>query len=197
MSAVITRESLMSLEEYAVKRKDFRARVMAHKVNRKVHLGEHVTLLFEDELTIRYQIQEMLRAERIFEEEGIVDELDAYNPLVPDGSNWKATMLIEYPDEAERKKALARLIDIEDRVWVQVSGLPRIFAIADEDLDRETDEKTSSVHFLRFDLTREMKDGLKGGSALMIGIDHPNYMVSGETVAEGVRQSLVNDLKLT
>jgi len=196
MSAVITRESLMSLEEYAVQRKDFRARVMAHKANRKVHLGEHVTLLFEDELTIRYQIQEMLRAERIFEEEGIVDELDAYNPLVPDGSNWKATMLIEYSDEAERKNALARLIDIEDKVWIQVAGQPRVFAIADEDLERETEEKTSSVHFLRFDLTPEMKAALKAGNALVMGIDHPNYLVSGKAVPEGVRQSLINDLKL-
>ena len=196
MMAAISRNSLMSLEEYAARREEFRARVMAHKHNRKVHLGEHVTLLFEDELTIRYQIQEMLRAERIFEEEGIVDELDAYNPLVPDGSNWKSTMLIEYPDESERKNALARLIDIEDKVWVQVNGQAKVFAVADEDLERETDEKTSSVHFLRFELSAAMKEGLKQGQALAMGIDHPNYHVKFEQVPEAVRQSLINDLAL-
>ena len=196
MMAAITRESLMSLEQYSAQRKEFRARVMAHKHNRKVHLGEHVTLLFEDELTIRYQIQEMLRAERIFEEAGIVDELDAYNPLVPDGSNWKVTMLIEYPDQEERKTALAKLIDIEDKVWVQVEGEPKVFAIADEDLERETEEKTSSVHFMRFELTPGMKNALKQGRALSMGIDHGNYMVQVAKVPEAVRQSLINDLKL-
>jgi len=196
MMAAISRDSLMSLEEYAKKRNDFRARVMAHKHNRKVHLGEHVTLLFEDELTIRYQIQEMLRAERIFEEEGISDELDAYNPLIPDGSNWKVTMLIEYPDESERKNALSRLIDIEDKVWIQVDGQPKVFAIADEDLERETAEKTSSVHFLRFELTSPMKEALKNGHALAMGTDHPNYQVTVEKVPEAVRQSLINDLQL-
>ena len=196
MMAAISRNSLMSLEEYAARRKEFRARVMAHKHNRKVHLGEHVTLLFEDELTIRYQIQEMLRAERIFEEDGIVDELDAYNPLVPNGSNWKVTMLIEYPDESERKKALARLINIEDKVWVQVNGQTKVFAISDEDLERETDEKTSSVHFLRFELTAAMKEALRQGQALAMGIDHPNYQVKLEQVPEAVRQSLINDLSL-
>jgi hypothetical protein len=194
--ATITRSSLMSLEEYAIKRKDFRARVMAHKHNRKVHLGEHVTLLFEDELTIRYQIQEMLRAERIFEERGIVEELDAYNPLVPDGSNWKVTMLIEYPVEEERKQALSRLIDIEDKVWIQVEGQPKVVAIADEDLERETAEKTSSVHFLRFELNAAMKEALKVGKALSMGVDHVNYCVTIERVPEAVRQSLINDLKL-
>lgn len=196
MMATISRKSLMSLEEYATKRKDFRARVMAHKHNRKVHLGEHVTLLFEDELTIRYQIQEMLRAERIFEEEGIVEELEAYAPLVPDGSNWKATMLIEYPDEAERKKALARLIDIEDKTWIQVEGLPKVYAIADEDLERETAEKTSSVHFLRFELNAAMKEALRHGKPVAMGIDHPNYRVAVEKITEASRQSLINDLAL-
>lgn len=196
MMAAINRDSLMSLEEYSKKRKDFRGRVMAHKHNRKVHLGEHVTLLFEDELTIRYQIQEMLRAERIFEEDGIVDELDAYNPLIPDGSNWKVTMLIEYPDESERRKALARLIDIEDKIWVQVEGQPKVFAIADEDLERETTEKTSSVHFLRFELTAAMKQALKNGRALAMGSDHENYRVTVDNVPEAVRQSLINDLRL-
>ncbi|MGD2139606.1 MAG: DUF3501 family protein [Burkholderiales bacterium] len=196
MMAAISRTSLMSLEEYASRRKEFRARVMAHKHNRKIHLGEHVTLLFEDELTIRYQVQEMLRAERIFEEEGIVDELNAYNPLVPDGSNWKVTMLIEYPDEAERKNALGRLIDVEDKVWVRVGDQAKVYAIADEDLERETSEKTSSVHFLRFDLTVEMKNGLKNGQTLAMGIDHPNYQVTLEAVPEAIRQSLINDLQL-
>ena len=194
--STITRNSLMPLKEYAVKRKDFRTRVMAHKHNRKVHLGEHITLLFEDELTIRYQIQEMLRAERIFEEAGIVEELEAYNPLIPDGSNWKVTMLIEYPDESERKQALSRLINVEDRVWIQVADQSRVFAIADEDLERETEEKTSSVHFLRFELDAAMKEALKQGQALAMGIDHPNYSVSLEKVAEAVRQSLMNDLVL-
>ena len=192
----IARESLMSLEEYAVKRADFRARVMAHKHNREVHLGEHVTLLFEDELTMRYQIQEMLRVERIFEEQGIIDELDAYNPLVPDGSNWKASMLIEYPDETERRQALARLIGIEDKVWVQVAGQARVYAIADEDLERETEEKTSAVHFLRFELGAAMKDALKRGWPLAIGSDHPEYKISLEKVPEAVRQSLIGDLLL-
>jgi hypothetical protein len=196
MMAAITRESLMSLEQYARARNNFRARVMAHKQNRKVHLGEHLTLIFEDELTMRYQIQEMLRAERIFEEEGIQEELLAYNPLVPDGSNWKATMLIEYPDVEERQRALAKLIGIEDRVWVQVEGNPKVFAIADEDLERETEEKTSSVHFLRFELTAAMKQSLRSGKALAMGVDHPNYNVAVDRVAEGVRQSLINDLEL-
>src|SRR5688572_24264082 len=149
---MIRRESLLSLEMYARERNAFRARVIAHKKDRTVHLGEHVTLLFEDELTIRYQVQEMLRIERIFEEEGIQHELDAYNPLVPDGGNWKATMLIEYPDAEERRRMLARLKGIEARVWVEVEGFPRVYAIADEDLERENEEKTSSVHFLRFEI---------------------------------------------
>ncbi len=196
MMAEITRESLMSLEEYALRRTDFRAGVIAHKHSREVHLGEHVTLMFEDELTMRYQIQEMLRVERIFEEQGIVDELDAYNPLVPDGSNWKVTMLIEYPDETERRRALARLIGIEGRVWIQVAGQPRVYAIADEDLDRENEEKTSAVHFLRFELDAAMKDALKRGQPLAMGSDHPQYSVSIEKVPEAVRQSLISDFLL-
>ena len=192
----ITRESLMSLEEYAANRAEFQSRVMAHKRNRQVHLGEHVTLIFEDELTMRYQIQEMLRVERIFEQQGINDELDAYNPLVPDGSDWKATMLIEYPDETERREALSRLIGIEDRVWVQVGGLPRVYAIADEDLERENEEKTSAVHFLRFELDAAMKDALKSEQPLAMGSDHPQYNVSIDKVPEGVTQSLIRDLLL-
>ncbi|TXF12077.1 DUF3501 family protein [Pelomicrobium methylotrophicum] len=191
----ITRESLMSLEDYAKARPDFRARVMEHKKNRKVSLGDHVTLHFEDELTMRYQIQEMLRAERIFEEEGIQDELDAYNPLVPDGTNWKATMMIEYPDLDERKAMLKKLIGIEDRVWVQVGGLERVYAIADEDLERETPEKTSSVHFLRFELTPQMIEALRAGAKLAIGVDHPQYTAVADPVDPNVRQSLLNDLR--
>jgi hypothetical protein len=150
--------------------------------------------MFEDEMTMRYQVQEMLRAERIFEEAGIRDELEAYNPLIPDGSNWKATMLIQYPDVAQRQQALARLIGIEDRVWVQVEGSARVYAIADEDLERENDEKTSSVHFLRFELDAAMKRALKGGAALGMGVDHPSYQALVEAVPEPVRESLLRDL---
>ena len=191
----ITRESLMTLEAYASARSEFRAKVLAHKKHRTVAIGPNVTLVFEDELTMRYQIQEMLRAERIFEAQGIQDELDAYNPLVPDGSNWKATMLIEYPDPAERKGALARLIGIEDKVWVRVGGLDRRFAIADEDLDRENEEKTSSVHFLRFELDAPMKPALKAGEPLAIGVDHAAYAAQRDPVAPETRQSLLADLR--
>jgi hypothetical protein len=190
----ITRDSLLTLEAYALGRKDFRARVLAHKKNRSVHLGDHVTLLFEDELTIRYQIQEMLRIEKTFEEAGIQDELDAYNPLVPDGSNFKATMLIEYEDAEERRVALARLKGIEDRVWIEVEGCGRVYAIADEDLERENEQKTSSVHFLRFELTTEMVAALKYGVALGMGIDHPNYSASIPAVSAAIRAALVADL---
>jgi hypothetical protein len=190
---VIKRESLLSLEAYAKERNAWRSRVMEHKKRRTVHLGEHVTLLFEDELTIRYQVQEMLRIERIFEEDGIRHELDAYNPLVPDGSNWKATMLIEYPDAEERRQALSRLKGIEDRVWVQVAGHARVNAIADEDLDRENDEKTSSVHFLRFELTAPMRQALAQGAAIMVGVDHPQYTASAQPGPE-VRAALAADL---
>lgn len=192
--AVITAESLMSLEQYAKKRKEYRAKVLAHKKNRTIILGDHITLVFEDEVTMRYQIQEMLRVERIFEEEGIRDELNAYNPLVPDGSNWKATMLIQYPDIEQRRKALADLIGVEDRVWVQVEAHPRVHAIADEDLERETDEKTSSVHFLRFELAEPMKLALKQGASLSIGVDHPNYRAAIEPVPAQVRDALLADL---
>lgn len=190
----LSRDSLMTLERYSKERPQFRARVMEHKKNRTVHLGEHVLLIFEDELTIRYQIQEMLRAERIFEEEGIQEELDAYAPLIPDGSNWKATMMIQYPDIDERRRMLAQLIGIEDRVWVQVAEHDRVFAIADEDLERETAEKTSSVHFLRFELNSGMVSALKQGAAIAMGIDHPAYRASVD-IAPAVRESLVRDLK--
>ena len=190
----ISRDSLLSLEAYARQRKEFRAKVMAHKRDRTVHLGAHVTLIFEDELTIRYQVQEMLRIERTFEEQGIRDELDAYNPLIPDGRNFKATMMIEYADAEERKHALTRLKGIEDRVWVQVEGCPRVYAIADEDLERETEEKTSAVHFLRFELNDEMARALKYGVGLALGVDHPNYQAEIGALAAGVRASLARDL---
>ncbi|MCW5619917.1 MAG: DUF3501 family protein [Burkholderiales bacterium] len=190
----IARDSLMSLEAYAKVRKDFRANIIAHKKNRTLHLGDHVTLQFEDEMTMRYQVQEMLRAQRIFEERDIQDELDAYNPLIPDGSNWKATMLIEYPDLAERQTALARLIGIEDKVWVQIGDQARVFAIADEDMERENESKTSSVHFLRFELDDAMKQALRDGAGLTIGIDHPAYQVVLDPVPPSVRESLAKDL---
>jgi Protein of unknown function (DUF3501) len=190
---MIQRDSLLSLEAYAKQRSAFRARVMEHKKRRTVHLGAHVTLLFEDELTIRYQVQEMLRIERIFEEAGIQHELDAYNPLVPDGGNWKATMLIAYPDEAERRRMLGVLKGIERRVWVQVGGAARVYAIADEDLERETEEKTSSVHFLRFELDARMRERLRQGAALTVGVDHPQYGAALELSAEQ-RAALASDL---
>ncbi len=192
--AKIERGSLLSLEAYARQRNDFRARVIAHKKNRKVELGAHVALAFEDELTIRYQIQEMLRIERVFEEDGIRSELEAYNPLVPDGRNFKATMMIEYPDPAERKRMLARLKGIEDRVWIRVEGCERVYAVADEDLERENEEKTSAVHFLRFELAEPMAQALKRGGDLAIGVDHPEYHAEIPAVPRNVRDALVADL---
>jgi hypothetical protein len=190
----ITRDSLMPLEAYARARPDFRERVLAHKKLRTVHLGEHVTLLFEDALTLRYQIQEMLRIEKVFEEAGIQDELDAYNPLVPDGTNFKATMLIEYEDADARIAALALLVGIERRVWIEVEGCARVYAIADEDLPRATDAKTSAVHFLRFELQPEMASALKRGASLAIGVDHPAYDVSMPAITPEARKALVADL---
>ncbi len=174
-SPQITRDSLMTLEAYAKVRNEFRAKAIAHKRSRTVRVGDHVTLLFEDELTLRYQIQEILRVEKVFEEAGIQDELDAYNPLLPDRYNFKATMLIEYVDEAERKVALTKLRGIEDKTWIQVEGCEKVYAIADEDLERENEVKTSAVHFLRFDLNKEMVAALNYGVALSMGVDHPNY----------------------
>src|SRR5690349_16487037 len=190
----ITRSSLMTLEDYAKSRQEFRARVMSHKRSRKVHLGTNVTLIFEDELTMRYQIQEMLRVEKIFEEAGIQDELEAYNPLVPDGTNCKATMMIEYPDPVERVARLAELIGIEDKVWVKVNGFDPVYAIADEDLDRENEKKTASVHFLRFELELEMIKALREGASLSMGIDHSAYKVPGQEVDAAVRNALMDDL---
>jgi len=191
---MITRDSLLSLEEYARQRPQWRQKVMEHKKRRTVHLGEHVTLQFEDELTVRYQVQEMLRIERIFEDEGIEGELQAYNPLVPDGGNWKATMMIEYPEEVERRAMLSQLKGIERKAWVQVADGERVYAIADEDLERENEEKTSSVHFLRFELPRPMREALRGGANLSVGVDHPRYSASAP-VAPEVRASLAADLK--
>lgn len=193
MGSAIERQSLLSLEAYARERPAFRAKVLEHKKRRTVRLGDHIALQFEDELTIRYQVQEMLRIERIFEEEGIQHELDTYNPLIPDGNNWKATMLIEYPDVDERRRQLAELKGIERRVWVQVGGFERVYAIADEDLERETEEKTSSVHFLRFELSGQMREALRKGAALAIGVDHPKYQARAEAAPE-VRASLASDL---
>ena len=190
----ITRDSLMTLEAYSQVRPAMRAAIIAHKKNRMVELGEHVALIFEDERTMRYQIQEMLRAERTFEDAGIQDELDAYNPLVPDGTNWKATMMIQYSDPDERKLALARLKGIEDRVWVQVADQPKVFAIADEDLERENEEKTSSVHFLRFELDATSIAAAKAGSPIRMGIDLAAYPVEAMTLAEHTRAALVVDL---
>ena len=190
----IARESLLTLEAYARERKEFRAKVIAHKKNRTVHLGDHVTLIFEDELTMRYQVQEMLRAEKIFEEAGIQEEIDAYNPLIPDGRNFKATMMIEYEDIDERRDALAALKGIEDRTWVRVEGFDRVFAIADEDLERETEEKTSAVHFVRFELAAPMADAVKRGAALSIGVDHPKYSAAVDPVSPQIRESLARDI---
>ncbi len=190
----IARDSLLTLEAYAKERQAFRKRVLAHKKPRTVHLGAHLTLLFEDELTVRYQVQEMLRIEKTFEAAGIQDELDAYNPLVPDGRNWKATLQIEYEDADERRLALSRLQGIEDRVWVEVEGQGRVAAIADEDLERDTADKTSAVHFLRFELEAAMIAALKSGASLAMGVDHPHYRASLDPVPEATRQALLADL---
>ncbi|TKC85875.1 DUF3501 family protein [Trinickia terrae] len=190
----ISRNSLLTLEAYSKARVEMRARVIEHKKTRAVHLGNHLTFLFEDETTIRYQIQEMLHIEKIFDEEGILGELNTYLPLVPDGSNLKATMQLEYENVVERRAALGRLIGIEDRVFIQVDGEEPVYAIADEDLDRETDEKTSAVHFVRFELTPQMKSKLKQGGGLSMGCDHPNYPVPVAPVESEVLASLVKDL---
>jgi hypothetical protein len=187
-------EDLFSLEQYSKQRAEFRPRVIAHKRDRTVQCGPNATWLFEDRLTVQYQVQEMLRIERIFEAEGIADELGAYNPLIPDGSNWKVTLLIEFPDVDQRRDALARMKGIEDRCWVQVAGHGRVFAIADEDLERENDEKTSSVHFLRFELTPAMVAAAKGGAAISIGMDHEAYRHAIDPLPQAGRDALVRDL---
>ena len=188
----IERTSLMTLEQYAKERPKFRAGVLQHKKDRTVHVGNHITLIFEDELTIRYQIQEMLRIEKTFEEAGIEGELDAYNPLVPDGGNWKATMLIEYPDAEMRKVELAKLRDIEHHVKVVVDGCDPIDGIADEDMDRSNDEKTSAVHFLRFEVPRDARDAARRGAAIDVVVNHPAY-AAGTSLTEATRSSLAGD----
>ena len=190
----LTRDDLYSLEQYARARQEFRSQVMAHKRDRKVALGPYATLYFEDRLTVQYQIQEMLRVERIFETDGIEAELETYNPLIPDGSNLKATLMLEYPDPEQRRAALARLVGVEDCVWIQVGGHERVWAVADEDLERDTQTKTSSVHFVRFELTAPMRAALKEGANLSLGVEHKNYHEEVVTVADPVRTSLSADL---
>jgi len=190
----LTADDLMTLETYARERAGFRAKVLEHKKNRQINLGGNATLYFEDRLTMQYQVQEMLRIEKIFEPGGIAEELDAYNPLIPDGSNWKATFMVEFPDEEERREQLKQLRGIEDAVWLQVEGGEKIRAVSDEDLEREDDTKTSAVHFMRFELTPEMVEALKGGASLSAGIDHDRYQVEVDPVPEATRESLVADL---
>ena len=190
----ITRESLLSLEAYARIRKSEKPKIIEHRKLRTVHLGEHVSVQFEDETTIRRQIQEMLHIEKIFDEEGIQGELEAYLPLVPDGSNWKATMLIEFPDVHERKRELARLIGVEDRLFVEVEGHARVYAIADEDLDRETADKTSAVHFVRFEFPPATREAIRAGAAVKLGCDHTNYPAH-VTIAPETLASLAGDLR--
>ena len=190
----LSRNDLYSLEQYAELRPDFRKKVMAHKRDRKLHIGENATLYFEDRLTMQYQVQEMLRIEKIFEADGIQEELDAYNPLIPDGSNWKATFMVEFPDVAERQQMLQHLVGIENSVWMQVGDLEKIRPIADEDLERSDDVKTSAVHFMRFELSAAQAAALKAGAALTAGIDHPNYHAEVNPVPENIRSSLLEDL---
>jgi hypothetical protein len=190
----LTRIDLYSLEQYAENRPAIRAQVMKHKKNRNIHIGPVATIYFEDRQTIQYQIQEMLRVERIFEVSGIEEELEAYNPLIPDGSNWKATFMIEEPDVKKRHDLLTSLLGIEDRIWVRVDGNEQVFAITDEDLDRDTEEKTSAVHFLRIELSEKMIVDLKQGAALSIGIDHRNYSHEVEAVTASLRNALIADL---
>jgi len=187
-------EDLFSLEQYARQRPEFRPQVIAHKRDRTLQCGPNATWCFEDRLTVQYQVQEMLRIERIFEADGIADELGAYNPLIPDGSNWKVTLLIEFPDVDERRTALARLKGIEDRCWVRVAGHERVFAVADEDLERENEQKTSAVHFLRFELTPAMVADAKGGAAVSIGMDHEAYGHAIDPLPQAARDALVRDL---
>jgi hypothetical protein len=194
MPKKLMRSDLLSLEEYTERRNEIRSEIMAHKKNRQISLGEHLRLYFEDEKTIRYQIQEMLRIEKVFEKTGIQDELDAYNPLIPDGSNWKATMMLEYEDINVRKQKVTELIGIENKVWMQVAGFEKIYPIADEDLEREDGERTSTIHFLRFELTPPMIAAAKRDAAIFAGIDHPRYLAGPIQIETAVRKSLVNDL---
>jgi len=190
----LRREDLYSLEDYAAMRDDYRKKIMAHKENRRVELGENILLSFEDRKIMQYQVQEMLKAEKIFEAEGIEEELAAYNPLIPDGTNWKATMLIQYPDVEERQKQLAKLIGIENKIWMQVEGFDKIFAIADEDLERDNAEKTSAVHFMRYELDSNMIEAVKNGATISAGVDHENYQTSLSPIPKNIRDSLASDL---
>ncbi|MFT4720865.1 MAG: hypothetical protein ACI9SB_002037 [Candidatus Azotimanducaceae bacterium] len=191
---MLSRANLWSLEEYSERRSTFRTEVLAHKKNRQVLLGGHINLIFEDELTVRYQIQEMLRIEKVYEAAGIQEELDAYNPLIPDGDNWKCTMLIQYNDVDERKRRLAQLIGVEDKVWIQVGDQDKSFAICDEDMDRTTEDKTSAVHFMRYPLTATQVEAAQQGAVITIGVDHPGFSCAPEVLSDAVRQALVADL---
>jgi len=191
----LAREDLFSLEQYSVERPGFRARVLEHKKPRKVTIGEHLTLYFEDRLTMQYQVQEMLRIEKIFEADGIQEELDAYNPLIPDGTNWKATMMIQYADVAERQQMLKKLVGIENRIWLRIGDHDRIYPIADEDLERATEDKTSAVHFLRFELTPSMIADLHKGATISAGVEHENYTVTLDAIPDNVAASLAGDLE--
>ena len=190
----LKREDLYSLEQYSEMRDDYRKKIMAHKENRRLELGEHLLLTFEDQLIMQYQVQEMLKAEKIFDAAGIEEELNVYNPLIPDGTNWKATMLIQYPDVEERQQKLTQLIGIENLIWVQVAGFEKVFAIADEDLERDNAEKTSAVHFMRFELNNEMIAAIKSGATISAGVDHENYQQTISPVADNLRDSLAGDL---
>ena len=191
----LSRKDLYSLEEYAEMRDDYRKKVMAHKENRRLELGDHLLLMFEDRLIMQYQVQEMLKAEKIFDAEGIEEELAAYNPLIPDGTNWKATMLLQYPDVEERQQRLSELIGIENTIWMQVDGYDKVYAIADEDLERDTEEKTSSVHFLRFELDSDMAAAVKAGADISAGVEHENYTETAAPINENLRASLASDIE--
>lgn len=195
MNMKLSRKDLYSLEEYSEMRDDFRARVMEHKKNRRLDLGDNLVLFFEDRLVMHYQIQEMLKAEKIFDADGIQEELDAYNPLIPDGTNWKATMMIQYADVAERQQMLKKLVGIEDRIWVQIAGHDKVYPIADEDLERATEDKTSAVHFLRFELTPSMIADLHKGASISAGVEHENYSVTLDEIPANVASSLTQDLE--
>ena len=192
----LSRKDLYSLEEYSEIRDEFRARVMEHKKNRRLNLGDNLVLLFEDRLVMHYQVQEMLKAEKIFEADGIQEELDAYNPLIPDGTNWKATMMIQYADVAERQQMLAKLVGIENRVWLRIGNHDKVYPIADEDLERATDDKTSAVHFLRFELTPAMIADIHKGASISAGVDHENYSVTLDAIPDNVAKSLAEDLEI-
>jgi hypothetical protein len=195
MNMKLSRKDLYSLEEYSEMRDDFRARVMEHKKNRRLDLGDNLVLFFEDRLVMHYQIQEMLKAEKIFDADGIQEELDAYNPLIPDGTNWKATMMIQYADVAERQQMLKKLVGIEDKIWVQIAGHDKVYPIADEDLERATEDKTSAVHFLRFELTPSMIADLHKGASISAGVEHENYSVTLDEIPANVASSLTQDLE--